>query len=46
MRLKLEVACALLSKALASFSKPTVWTLHSAKTNMAISFNLDKFTFP
>jgi hypothetical protein len=45
MRLKLDAAIAWLSKALDSFSKPTVWTLHSAMTNIAISFNLDRLIF-
>lgn len=34
--LKFEAAVASLSKALASFSKPTVLTLHSAITNIPV----------
>src|SRR5680860_78449 len=46
IRLKLEAALAPLSNALDSFSKPTVWTLHKAITNMDSNFNRDKLTFP
>jgi hypothetical protein len=46
MRRKLEATCALLSKALAIFFKPIVWTLLNTKTYIAKSFNLANFTFP
>jgi hypothetical protein len=34
------------SKAAASFSKPTVWTLHSAQMNILKNFIRAKFIFP
>ncbi len=41
-----EEGNASLSKAFESFSKPTVWTLQRAITNIDINFNLERLIFP
>tara|TARA_R110000868_G_C10813385_1_gene758038 strand:+ start:893 stop:1132 length:240 start_codon:yes stop_codon:yes gene_type:complete len=46
MRLKEEPGPASVSKALASFSKVTVWTLHRAIIKWEMSFTLARLTFP